>query len=243
MFAWCGPSPLIPFLYLCPEFKSGQMNYLSLFNAVPPLRDALPPSLASALAHQAELTELKPGQPLLQMKLNMPRVAFLANGFAAYSIDAAEAITNVLPAAAWVALSFCLNPNSQPPSIWALSHATIVTLPREELLRAAYASPQLALALTLSAADDARMAYAHLAALRTRSAEGRCAYVLLDLAERIYASSSFECALDQSMLASLAGLSRGAFSRALKALAAKGFISCERNSYRILEGKGLKNVK
>lgn len=219
------------------------MNYHALLDAVQPLRASLPPNLAAALARTAELNELKPGQRLLQLQLGAPRVAFLANGFAAYSIGGGRVAVDIVPSGAWIALSFCLNPGEMPPSVWAVSHATVVTFPREDLLRAAYASPQLALTLALDAADDARTAFSHLTVLRARSAEGRCAYVLVDISERIYGSTSFECALDQSALASLAGLSRGAFSRALKHLTAQRLLSCERNQYRLLDVEALKGVQ
>lgn len=218
------------------------MDYLALLDAIPPLRATLPQNLVATLARTAEVTELKPGQTLLQMKLPPPRVAYLSNGFAAYSVDAQETIADVLPAGAWVALAFCLNPDAVPPTVWSISHAVLTTLPREELLRAAYASPNLALALTLAAADDARAAHAHRLVLRTRSAQGRCAFILLDLAQRVYGSTSFECPLDQSLLASLAGLSRGAFNRSLKSLAAQNLIACERSRYRLLDVDKLRNV-
>lgn len=219
------------------------MNHLALLNAVPPFRATLPPNLAAALAHYAEQIELKPGQEALQMKIPPPRVAFLSAGFAAYAIASSDTISDLLPTGSWVALPFLLNPDSPPPTIWAISHATLTTLPREELLRAAYATPRLALALALAAADDARIAHAHLTALRVKSAEGRCAYLLSDLANRVYGSLSFECPLDQAALAALAGLSRGTFNRTIKALADQQLIRCERNQYRLLNVDRLKDVK
>lgn len=219
------------------------MDALALFDAVPPLRAALPPNLAASLAHAAEFVELKPGQELLQVKLPPPRVAFLSYGFAAYSVGASNSLVDLLPAGRWLALPFCLNANGAPLSIFALSHASVTLLPRDELMRAAYASPRLALSLALAAADDARVVATHLTAFREKSAEGRCAYLLLDLAERVYANSSFECPLDQSALASFAGLSRGTFNRALRTLEVQQLLRCERNRYRLLDVDGLKRVE
>lgn len=218
------------------------MDYLALLDAIPLLRATLPQNLVAALARTADITELKPGQALLQMKLPPPRVAYLTSGFAAYAVDGQNTLVDMCSQGVWLALPFCLNPDAPPPTIWSVSHAVVTTLPREELLRAAYASPNLALALTLAAADDARVAHSHRLALRTRSAEGRCAFILLDLAQRVYGSSSFECQLDQSMLASLAGLSRGAFNRALKSLAAQKLIVCDRSRYRLLNEELLRRI-
>lgn len=218
------------------------MNHLALLKAVPPLRASLPLNLLATLASAAESKELQPGQTLLQMKLPPPRVAYLSSGFAAYSVDAQGTISDILPPGSWVALAYSLNPAAPLPTIWAVSHAVVTILPREELLRAAYASPSLALVLTLAAADDARTAHSHSLALRTKSAEGRCAYILADLATRIYGSASFECPLDQSALASLAGLSRGAFNRALKSLADRGLLHFERSRYKLLDVDALKEL-
>jgi bacterial regulatory protein, Crp family len=214
-----------------------------LLRLVPALADAIPPNVALALAKASIPVELGPQEQLLQAQVGERTVVYLAAGFACgWGPSQAAFSPRLYRPNSWLLPHYALDLASGPPSIKSLTHAIFILMPQQGLLEALVRNPVLALSINQKLILQLQLDDWFLCALRTKSAEGRCAAVFYHLAHDIFRQPAFECPLSQTDLADLAGLRRETFNRALRKLQAKGLVKMKNSYVRIPNPESLNQV-